>query len=173
MGTRSVVILNQPVTEEAVEEVAGYMRDDSCRIHVVVPAIPPRDAFTYTEEEAHAVARLQLDRALRWFRERGLRAGGTVGDPSLFEATRDAIREEAFAQIILVTRPAGLSRWIKMDLPSRLQRAGIAATCLVRDAEGSEDRGVVADAGLGYARLGELRKDDRQTSSGIRTRRAS
>lgn len=131
--SRSLVILNQPVSEVAIREVAANLRDVSRRIHVVVPAIPPRHGLTYTDGEAHAVARGQLDRALCWFPDRGLRVDGAIGDPRLLDATQDAVRGERFAEVILVTRPAGPSRWIKMDLPSRLERAGIRVTCLVVD----------------------------------------
>ncbi len=131
MDQRYLVVLNQPVGEVSLEQVAAHVPEGSCRIRVLVPAIPPRHGFTYTEGEAYAVARRQLDRALGWFHERGLQVDGAVGDPSPVETTRDAVREERFAKIILATPPAGLSRWFRMDLPSRLERSGISFTCLI------------------------------------------
>ena len=173
MAPRNLVVLNQPVTELAIEEVARHVRDGSRRVHVVVPAIPPRHGLTYTEEEAHAVARRQLDRALRWFRNRGLRADGTIGDSSLLEATKDAVRVERFAGIIVVTRPVGPSRWIRMDLPSRMARAGIAGTCLVVDADASPDRSISADAGIDHRMSADPAEDGGRATDSIRTRRAS
>ncbi len=36
-------------------------------------------------------------------------------------AIGDALRDQLFDEIILSTLPPGLSRWLKMDLPSRVR----------------------------------------------------
>jgi hypothetical protein len=46
---------------------------------------------------------------------------GEVGDGNSMLAIGDAIRDRAsFDQIILSTLPAGLSKWLRLDLPHRV-----------------------------------------------------
>lgn len=114
MEQRCLVVLNQPVSETALEEVATHVPEAS-GIRVLVPASPPPHGLTYTEEQADTLARHALNRALAWFHERGFDADGAVGDPSVVDATRDAVRVARFEEIILVTSaagPPGGSGWI-------------------------------------------------------------
>jgi len=46
-----------------------------------------------------------------------------VGDERPLDAMRDAMRRVPCDEIILSTLPSGASRWLKMDLVSRAERA--------------------------------------------------
>jgi hypothetical protein len=95
------------------------------QIHVLVPAEPPHDHF-YTEGEARRIARDRLDAALERFADVGLEATGEVGDEHPAEAINDVlIRGETFDTIVLSTLPAGVSRWLKLDLVARVRGFGI------------------------------------------------
>jgi hypothetical protein len=51
-------------------------------------------------------------------------------------AIRDALRGHVFDGIILSTLPPGVSRWLKLDLPHRVERDfGVPVTHVVADAE--------------------------------------
>jgi GABA permease len=68
-----------------------------------------------------AVASSRLAAAIDRFRELGADADGEVGDPRPIDAIRDALRAGDFNAIIVSTLPPGASRWLKMDLPARVE----------------------------------------------------
>jgi cell pole-organizing protein PopZ len=77
--------------------------------------------------------------ALERFRKLGAEAQGEVGDERPLEAIADAVREEAFDEIILSTLPPGLSRWLRQDLPHRVERTfDVEVTHVVAEPEASE-----------------------------------
>jgi hypothetical protein len=92
-------------------------------IYVVVPATPQSGAFTWDEDKAAAAAQERLDAMLENLRGLGLEATGEVGSRDPVEAARDAIRRHPVDEILLSTLPAGISRWLGQDVPSRLKSA--------------------------------------------------
>ncbi|HET9724065.1 MAG TPA: hypothetical protein VFR44_09520 [Actinomycetota bacterium] len=121
---RYLVVANQTLAAGQLERsVRGCMAAGPCRFHIVVPATPPKDHLTWVEGDAMAIARERLDRALEWFHEIGAEVHGTVGDARPLLAIGDALRDQPFDEIILSTLPAGVSRWLRMDLPSRVRAA--------------------------------------------------
>ena len=118
---RYLVVANQTLGgEHLIERVRQLMADGPCRFHIVVPATPPGEQFTWIEGEGEAVARQRLDLALARFRELGADTDGEVGDKNPILAIRDALEDGAFDEIILSTLPPGISKWLKLDLPSRV-----------------------------------------------------
>lgn len=108
-----------------------------CSFHVIVPATPPTDHLSFTEGEARAIAQRRLDAAVTWIRSLGAEADGSVGDANPLLAVEDALREEACDEIIISTLPPGASKWLKMDLPHRLEaRFGLPVTHLVSGVRG-------------------------------------
>ena len=59
-------------------------------------------------------------------------AGGEIesmiGDPSPLAAIQDAVNRRGFDEIILSTLPAHVSRWLKLDLPSKVEGLGLPVT---------------------------------------------
>jgi hypothetical protein len=51
-----------------------------------------------------------------------------VGDPVALDAIQDAINLRGFDEIILSTLPARVSRWLKLDLPSKVTGLGLPVT---------------------------------------------
>ena len=92
-------------------------------IYVVVPATPQSGAFTWDEDKAAAAAQERLDAMLENLRGLGLEATGEVGYRDPVEAARDAIRRHPVDEILLSTLPAGISRWLGQDAPTRLKAA--------------------------------------------------
>ena len=63
---------------------------------------------------------------------------GAVGDASPMLAIADALREQAFDEVILSTFPPSISRWVKLDLPQRVKRRfGLPVTHVVTQPEAS------------------------------------
>jgi nucleotide-binding universal stress UspA family protein len=121
---RYLVVANQTLGgEHLVEKVKELLSEGPSQFHVLVPATAPSDQAVFTEGQAEAIAQRRLDDALTRFRELGVEADGEVGDASPLEAITDALREEQFDGIILSTLPPGISRWMKQDLPHRVERS--------------------------------------------------
>jgi hypothetical protein len=134
---RYLVVANQTLGgEHLIERIRGCMAEGPSRFHVVVPATPRGELLTWTEGRSTAIAQGRLDDALARFRELGADADGAVGDKNPVLAIEDALRHTAFDEIILSTLPPGISRWLKLDLPSRVAgRFSIPVTHVVSQPE--------------------------------------
>jgi hypothetical protein len=64
-----------------------------------------------------------LDAALEKFRAEGLTVEGTIGDSDPVAAVQDAVNFGEFDEIVISTLPLRASKWLKLDLPSKAQRA--------------------------------------------------
>ena len=53
---------------------------------------------------------------------------GMVGDPSPMNAIQDAINIHGFDEVIISTLPARVSKWLKLDLPSKVTGLGLPVT---------------------------------------------
>ncbi len=53
---------------------------------------------------------------------------GVTGDADPLTAIQDAVNLRGFDEIILSTLPARVSRWLKLDLPSKVQGLGLPVT---------------------------------------------
>ncbi len=136
---RYLVVANQTLGgEHLAEKLRACLAAGPSRFHILVPATQPHEHAVWTEGEARAVAARRLERALARFRELGAEAEGEIGDERPLQAIADAVRERSFDEIILSTLPPGLSRWLRQDLPHRVERTfDVAVTHLVGEPEGS------------------------------------
>jgi hypothetical protein len=55
---------------------------------------------------------------------------GIVGDANPMDAIQDAINLHGFDEIIVSTLPARVSRWLRLDLPSKLNGLGLPVTTI-------------------------------------------
>ena len=55
---------------------------------------------------------------------------GIVGDPSPMNAIQDAINIHGFDEVIISTLPARVSRWLRLDLPSKVAGLGLPVTTI-------------------------------------------
>jgi len=96
---------------------------------------PPTDRYIPAPEViAHALANARLERALAGLRGRGVVASGEVVDHDPLHRVEQLLTEQHYDQVVVCTLPERLSRWLRMDLPSRLARA---TQVPVRHVEGS------------------------------------
>ena len=121
---RYLIVANQTLGGEALMEA---VRDRAGRgpatFHVLVPATDPGEHAIWTEGEARAVATRRLDETLQRLRALDVDPTGEVGDEDPLGAIGDVLRERSFDEVILSTLPPGISRWLRQDLPHRVQRA--------------------------------------------------
>jgi hypothetical protein len=142
---RYLVVANQTLGGEPLtEEIRRRLREGPCRFHVLVPATPadylatvgyivespfaplvvhPRDLEGLpSEDEGRRQAQERLDRTLEQFRGCGVEAAGEVGHPDPLTAVADVLERQEVDEIIVSTLPSRLSRWLRMDLPTRVER---------------------------------------------------
>lgn len=119
---RYLVVANQTLGGEPLfARIRELARAGPSAFYVVVPRTPPKD-HVWTEDEAATIAASRLNSALERMAALGLEADGEVGDGSPILAIEDAIREQGpFDAIVLSTLPPRLSRWLKLDLPHRVE----------------------------------------------------
>ena len=53
---------------------------------------------------------------------------GMIGDPTPMHAIHDAINLHGFDEVIISTLPARVSKWLKLDLPSKVAGLGLPVT---------------------------------------------
>jgi hypothetical protein len=121
---RYLVVANQTLGADVLaDKVREFMAAEPSTFHIVVPASHSRDSSWITEGHDHAEAERRLEAALARFRELGVEADGEVGDASPKLAINDALLATgSYDAVILSTLPAGVSRWLKRDLPHRIER---------------------------------------------------
>ena len=83
------------------------------------------DAEDQDADEAQAV----LELALPLLEEAaGAPVEGIIGDPEPLNAVQDAVNLRGFDEIIVSTLPARVSKWLKLDLPSKISGLGLPVT---------------------------------------------
>ena len=81
------------------------------------------------EDQGGGEAETVIDRALPARSEAaGSPVEGMVGDPDPIAAVHDAINLHSFDEVIVSTLSARLSRWLKLDLPSKVAGMGLPVT---------------------------------------------
>jgi hypothetical protein len=85
------------------------------------------DAEDQDQEAANSV----LELALPLLEEAaGARVEGMIGDPEPLNAVQDAVNLHGFDEIIISTLPAHISRWLHLDLPSKVGGLGLPVTTI-------------------------------------------
>lgn len=119
---RYLVVANQtaagPALQAAIVERVGR---DPAKFHLVVPATHPRDQLAWAEGTAYGLARQRMNDALEQLRAAGADIEGWVGDENPYRAIRDALSASEYDEVVLSTFPASVSRWLKMDIASRVR----------------------------------------------------
>ena len=86
-------------------------------------------ALVDAEDQGSSEAEQVLELALPLLEEAaGAPVAGMIGDPSPMNAIADAINLHGFDEVILSTLPARASKWLKLDLPSKVSGLGLPVT---------------------------------------------
>jgi hypothetical protein len=116
-----------PALLAAVRERAGR---GPCTFTLLVPNVTHGLArVTDPEDQADDEAKSVLELALPLLEEAaGAHVDGMIGDPNPLNAVQDAVNLHGFDEIIVSTLPARVSRWLKLDLPHKLEGLGRPVT---------------------------------------------
>jgi nucleotide-binding universal stress UspA family protein len=119
-----LVVANQTLPgEQLARAVRERIAAGNCIFYVVVPLTAISHGGVWEENESADAARTRLTAFLGALRDQGVDADGETGDRDPIQAVRDVLRTRAVDEIILSTLPPGVSRWLQLDIPSRLARA--------------------------------------------------
>lgn len=105
---------------------------------LLVPATPHGVAWAADMHSGGDEAKEHMNKAVGRLRDAGLEVEGVLGDPDPVAAVQDVVNTGAkFDEAIVSTLPTHLSKWLKLDLPHRVERAtGLE----VRHVEASEPK---------------------------------
>jgi len=120
---RILIVANQTAGGTHLREfVRERISAGPCTFTLLVPATPGAEHLTWTEGEARAMAEERMTEALASLRAVGAEVEGIVGDPRPLSAIGDVLLDRPHDEIVLSTLPPGTSRWLKQDLPHRVER---------------------------------------------------
>jgi hypothetical protein len=116
-----------PALLDAVRERAG--RGPSVFTLLVPNAAHDLHRVVDPEDQTAGEAEQMLELALPLIEDAaGGPVEGIVGDPSPMDAIADAVNARGFDEVILSTLPARVSKWLKLDLPSKVSGLGLPVT---------------------------------------------
>ena len=141
-AARVLIVANQTANSpELAEAVHARAKKGDAKFTLVVPsAAPGLHQLVDPEDHGDSNARAVI-RAARPGLEKA--AGGSitavVGDSVPLDAVQDAINLRGFDEIIVSTLPHTVSRWLKLDLPHKLEGLGLPITTVTASKDNSTD----------------------------------
>ena len=125
-----VVAHKTAATPALIEAVRERAQRSPARFTLLVPnPAHGLHAVVDPEDVEHTEGHQVLELALPLLEEAaGGPVEGMVGDPSPMNAIQDAINIHGFDEVIISTLPARVSKWLKLDLPSKVTGLGLPVT---------------------------------------------
>ena len=123
--SRALVIANETIGGRELIDKAKELKaaDPDLSIVVCVPRTNPRHGNIIYDEAVFQAAQVRVDLARGFLRELGIEAVGEVGDPDPYTAAMDAVREWHPDRVVVSTKPATVSGWLRRDLIERITEA--------------------------------------------------
>ena len=109
---------------ELLEALKERAEKGPVKFHLLVPSTPHGVTWAADMHAGGDEAEAHVKAAVEGLRAEGLDVDdGKVGDPDPVAAVEDAVNFKEFDEIIVSTLPVHLSKWLKVDLPHRVERA--------------------------------------------------
>ena len=120
-----LVVANRTAgSPELLEALKRRAEQGPAKFHLLVPSTPHGVTWAADMHAGGDEAEAHVRAAVERLRAEGLDVDdGKVGDPDPVAAVEDAVNFKEFDEIIVSTLPKHLSKWLKLDLPHRVERA--------------------------------------------------
>ena len=128
---RVLIVANRTAATDSLLEAVRRRADAGpAEFHLLVPATPRGQHRVVDPEVAgRQEATEQLELALELLQmATGSEVTGHVGDAEPVSAISDTLHEREVDEIIISTLPRRLSRWMHIDLPSKIRGLGLPVT---------------------------------------------
>lgn len=144
--TRVLIVEHHtPITQALVSAVRERARRGPCAFTLLIPnpahglhkVVDPQD-------QSASPASTEIERELPALRQAagGMPVDGIVGDSDPVAAVEDAINLRGFDEIIVSAPSPRVSRWLKLDLPSKISGMGLPVHAIEPSDEARASTGV-------------------------------
>jgi hypothetical protein len=119
-----LVVANRTAgSDELLEALRERAAQSSAQFHLVVPATARGVSWVADMNAGGDAAENDLAGALERLRDAGLDIDGEIGDPDPVAAVQDAANGATYDEVIVSTLHKHVSKWLKLDLPSKAAHA--------------------------------------------------
>jgi hypothetical protein len=131
----SVLVMANRTAEspELLEALKARAAKGECEFTLVVPSTPHGIAWAADMSAGEGEAEHHREAFVEELRGEGLDVKeAKVGDPDPLAAAQDAVNFNKYDEVIVSTLPLKISKWLKLDLPSKVKAAtGLPVTHVV------------------------------------------
>lgn len=134
--SRILVVANRTAaTEPLLSEIRRRAAIGPANYHLVMPSSPHGlHRVVDPEDNGRDEATARLEQALPLLsKAAGSEVTGEVGSHDPLGAVADAVNHGHYDEIIVSTLPRRVSRWLKLDLPSKIGALGLPVTLVNPD----------------------------------------
>ena len=137
---RILIVANRTAaTPTLIDHVKQLVRERPSTFSLLIPDAPKSEHTDWTMELALPL----LERAA------GGPVEGLTGEEDPYEAIRRAVEAGHYDEIVISTLPRRVSKWLRRDLPSRVQSLGLPVTVVTPDRERLQDQVTTGAGGIG------------------------
>lgn len=131
---RVLVVANRTAeSPELLDALRTRTVQGPCEFTLLVPSTPHGLAWAADPDAGHDEAERHREAFVEELRREGLDVeAARVGDPDALAAIQDECNFNSYDELIVSTLPLHISKWLKIDLPSKAQAAtGLPVTHVV------------------------------------------
>jgi hypothetical protein len=119
-----LVVANRTAgSDELLKALRERAEQGEASFYLVVPATARGVSWVADMNAGADAAEHDLEGALERLRGAGLEVDGQIGDPDPVAAVQDAANARSYDEVIVSTLHKHVSKWLKLDLPSKAAHA--------------------------------------------------